>query len=166
MILIPVFIYPISLLLSRKAVKEKRWVLAFVLYLVAVQTIPAWISGVDRAAECYFQEEETSERTDTEGKVVKYVVSNSSENERIIVLGNWNIIYVLSKRLPASMYSYQMPIINNDNKIQAKFYEELKLNNPKIVIVSQEIEGAEQFLADNKYTCTKEIDGIKIYMQN
>lgn len=166
MVLVPMLVYPISLLLSKADIKEKNGYLFFVLYIMLAQVTPAWISGVNKAAEYYFQEDITSARVDTTGKVVEYVVSNSEENEKIIVWGNWDIIYALSKRLPASKYSYQFPIGKVDNRILADFFDELKENFPKIIVISSDLGDMEQFLVENNYICTADIDGVAIYMQN
>lgn len=88
MILVPVLIYPISMLLSKKVIKEKHWILAFMLCMVITYTIPSWISGLNKMAEYCFQEEKTKTRSDTTGKIVQYVVTNSDENDKIIVWGN------------------------------------------------------------------------------
>lgn len=163
MILVPVLIYPISMLLSKKVIKEKHWILAFMLCMVITYTIPSWIFGLNKMAEYCFQEEKTKTRSDTTGKIVQYVVTNSDENDKIIVWGNWNIVYVLSKRLPASKYSYQFPIGKVDRQILIEFFEELEITLPKFVIIAEEIGDMEKFLNNNNYFCANEIDGRKIY---
>lgn len=57
------------------------------------------------------------------------------EDEKISIFGNWNIIYVLSKREPASKYSYLYPIADVDKGIMREYIEDLENAPPKLIIV-------------------------------
>lgn len=90
---------------------------------------------------------------------------NSDANDKIIVWGNWNIIYVQSDRLPASKYSYQFPVGNIDENIIKDFYNEINETVPKMVIIPQgsELGTMENFLNEHNYTNVYEIDGAVIF---
>lgn len=68
-------------------------------------------------------------------KVCSYIVSNTSEEETISVYGNWNVIYVLSQRVSASKYSYQVPIGQVMPSIMDEYFNELEEKMPKIIII-------------------------------
>lgn len=167
MILIPMLVYPFAALLSKETLHEKPWILTFVMYFFVIQGIPVWIKGVNTMAEYCLMENKTRERTDLVGKVCTFITENSNENDRIIVCGNWNVIYVNSQRLPASKYSYQLPIGDVDKRIMNEFFEEINNTNPPLVVIAKnvEIENLEDFLNENNYICSYEIDGVMVYMQ-
>ena len=73
---------------------------------------------------------------------------------------------MLSKRLPASKYSYQFPIGKVDRQILIEFFEELEITLPKFVIIAEEIGDMEKFLNNNNYFCANEIDGRKGYIKD
>lgn len=165
MVLVPALVYPFSLLLSKETIREETWILAFVLYFSVSRVIPVWIGGIDKTAEYLLMENRTRERTDAVGQVCTYITTNTNIDEKIIVWGNWNIIYVESERLPASKYSYQLPIGNVDETIMTEFFGELSETLPRIVVISQDerIEEILGFLNEHQYACTFEVDGFAVY---
>lgn len=167
MVMVPVLVYPFSLLMSRETIKKKTWITAFVLYLAVAKVIPTWIEGINRGMGYWLSENKTRERTDTVGKICTYIKDNSDEEDRIIVWGNWNIIYVQSERLPASKYSYQVPIGSIDKTILIDFYEEIEETMPKIVVVANDYEHSdmESFLDRHGYFCTYKVNSYSVYMQ-
>lgn len=167
MVLVPMLVYPFSLLLSRETMKERRWLLAFVFYLAVAQVIPAWMGGINQTAEYWLTENKTRERTDTIGQICTYIKENTGKSDRIIVWGNWNIIYVQSERLPASKYSYQAPVGSVDKTILTDFFEELNQTMPEMVVVPKggKLGRMESFLDKNGYACVFEIDGAVVYRQ-
>lgn len=168
MVLVPMLVYPFSLLLSGESVKERTWLLAFVLYLAVAQVIPTWIGGIDKTAEYLLAENKTRERTDAVGQICTYIKKNSDKDDRIVVWGNWNIIYVQSERLPASKYSYQAPIGSIDERIIIDFFEEINETKPRMIVVpnGRKLGSMEGFLEGNGYECVYEIDGATVYIQS
>lgn len=167
MVLIPMFVYPFSMLLSKEMISKNSWVLAFVMYLSVSQVIPSWIGGVNHVAEYYFMENKTRERNDAIGKVCSFIKENTKEDDRIIVWGNLNIIYVQSQRLPASKYSYQAPIGSIDEEIMTEFFEEINETIPRIVVaLAGDLGEMGNFLSSHQYMCVYETDGITLYMQD
>lgn len=168
MVFVPMLVYPFSTLLSKQFVKKKPWIYAIVICFSVELVIPTWIGGVNRVAEYGLSENKTRARTDTVGKVCDYVKRSSDRDDKIIVWGNWNIIYVLSQRLPASKYSYQSPIDNVDGKIISDFFEEIRDTAPKFIIIQKgnQLGRMKSFINENGYVCTSEIDGVAVYMQD
>lgn len=164
MILIPVLSYPVAILLDA-AERNAKGTSAIVIYFVAVFALPSWLGGLDRAMECYAEREEV-ERTDTIGNVVNLVENITDENDRIAVWGNWNIIYVLSHRKPASRYSYLFPIADIDEDIYIEYFEELEENIPKCIIIQPDTDlgRMEEFLYRHpEYQRAGMIDNAIIY---
>ena len=168
MVLVPIFIYPFSMLMSRENMKQRSWILAFCLYLAVVQVIPTWIGGANKTMGYLLNENKTRERTDTVGKVCAYIKENSDEEDRIIVWGNWNIIYIQGERLPASRYSYQSTIGRVDKMLLTDFFEEINKTMPWMIVIPKghELGDMGSFIDRNGYICMCDIDGVAIYMQS
>lgn len=167
MVLVPVLAYPFSLLLAEETTGERAWVWAFVFYFSVAEVLPVWIGGMNKTAEYALAEDMTRERTDAVGQVCTFITANTDEDDRIIVWGNRNIIYVESERLPASKYSYQMPIGEVDGSILAEFFAEINETIPRIVVVSEinEFEEMDDFLIEHQYTYMFGADEFVVYIQ-
>ncbi len=167
MVLVPVLTYPFSMLLSDEAIKKKSWILAFVFYFSVAKVIPVWIDGIDRTAKYALAEDKTREGTGTIGRICAYITASTDKDDRIIVWGNWNIIYVESERLPASKYSYQNPIGMVNESIMTEFFSEINETPPRAVVVSEqdELGALEDFIIEHQYTSTHKVDGYIVYMQ-
>ena len=76
-----------------------------------------------------------------------------SEDEPISVYGNWNIIYVLSKRPHATRYSYQFPIGQVMPSIMDEYMSQLKEEHPKAIVVApgKYDDNISKFLDENSY---------------
>lgn len=166
MVLVPMLVYPFSVFLSEQIIKERLWILAFMMYLLVSQVAPTWIGGLNKVAEYCLMENKTEGRNDTVGKVCAFIVENTNEDDRIIVWENWNIIYVQSQRLPASKYSYQSPIGNIDKRIMKDFFEELTSSIPELIVIPKDrtLDEMEILLNEHHYVCVYEIDGVTVYM--
>lgn len=75
------------------------------------------------------------------------------EDEPISVYGNWNIIYVLSKRPHATRYSYQFPIGQVMPSIMDEYMSQLKEERPEAIVVAPEKydDNISKFLDENSY---------------
>lgn len=81
------------------------------------------------------------------------IKENTSADEKISVYGNYDILYVVSGREHATKYSYQIPIGNVYKGIQEEYFEQLREEKPKLIIVqkgrlSDEIQS---FIEENCY---------------
>ncbi len=85
------------------------------------------------------------------------IEENTSADEKIIVFGNENIVYLKSRRLAASKYSYQMPIVNIEPKIMSDFFNEIESALPKVAVIDKKYKGYDfvekvnRFLQENGY---------------
>ncbi len=139
MTIIPLLTYPLSVMcfIFEKEIKAKRELASMMLMFISVMTIVLpWLNGVERTIQCFDSRNENkiSEMTNS---VIDFVYNNTTENEKISVFGNWNIIYVLTQREPASVYSYQLPIANVDSTIMIQYINDLKEEIPKLLIVQE-----------------------------
>lgn len=101
-------------------------------------------------------------------KICTYIEKNTEPDDKIIVWGNWNIIYVESGRLPASKYSYQFPIIRIDEIAAVEFFNDINETRPKVVVLpkGRELEEMGDFLNMYEYLCVYQSAGNSIYMMN
>ena len=166
MVLIPILIYPFSILSSEIETAKHPVPICIALWLSVSLCIPAWFHGADDMAFRY--KARTNEyRGDAVGNVVSCVKGATEEDEQIIVWGNWNIIYALSERLPASVYSYQDPIFDADPAIPMAFFDELQKNLPKLIVIQpdQQLGQMGEFIDKNGYDLLGEFQGAMIYIQ-
>lgn len=153
MILIPVYIYPIGFLLGQcdKAMQKERIASVFViLYLSVSLMLPVWLDGISHMIENYDTRDQ-EKRSEAVTSIVNYIVSNTEEDDKITVYGNWDIIYVLSQRLPASRYSYQSPIGQIDPTRMEEYLAEITSAQPELIVLRQEDEEILSFIANNNY---------------
>ncbi len=78
---------------------------------------------------------------------------NTTDDERISVYGNGDIIYLVSNRLHATRYSYQFPIGEIAPDIMDEYFEEMENELPSIVVIweRQADERIEDFLSEHNY---------------
>lgn len=136
MILIPMFIYPLAKTSDCMLNKEKSagtlTVFAILLLLVI---FPSWRNNIDNAANAMHSPNKAVAMSSETRELIEVIQENTSEEEKIQVIGNYNFIYVLSERLAASRYSYQVPIAGVDEGIRKEFFEDMKHYRPKMVVV-------------------------------
>lgn len=174
-ILLPTLCYPfarIGHLVERRAQENEDPVHLFVIgYLLVVLALPVWINAVDYAIQ-RLDVVKGVQHSPLTTQVISIINDNTTDNDKISVYGNWDIIYVLSQRQSASMYSYQYPIGQVDNQILDKYFEELQVAHPKVVVIQAERMDSrmEEFLADYNYQLVwfdnAIDDGAKIYCSN
>ena len=69
--------------------------------------------------------------------IADVIKANTDENDKITVLGNCDIIYLLSERKSASVYSYQIPIADIDTKIKEKYISDVEKLDAKIIVIDR-----------------------------
>ncbi|MBR5179711.1 MAG: hypothetical protein IKW90_13055 [Lachnospiraceae bacterium] len=98
-------------------------------------------------------------------EIAEIVKENSDEDDKIIVLGTNDLVYLLSDRMASSKYSYQLPIITIDSSKKEEFIEEMKKLDTELIIshpdsrVKAVIEG---IVSDN-YNLIDTVNEIAIY---
>ncbi len=160
MALIPIACYPISLLLGN--IKEKACLLGHWSGCMAKLTVcvlaGAWFvwSAMPfiQSLPAYYYQFQAKKMDPAVQDVVDKVRSLTRDTDRISVYGNWDIIYVLSRRMHATRYSYQFPIANVLPGIWDEYFAGLKEELPKVIVVQRTHydSNIQQFLLQNGYS--------------
>lgn len=157
MVLIPITVFPIASFFGIiKDIKNKKVynVLSIVLIVYSIYGIifPNWISTVQTLPKRYFERNENKITTDVLN-ISDIIKNKTNENDKISVYGNWDIIYVISNRIHATKYSYQFPIGIVSPTIMDDYFEQLKEEMPKIIVVESGYynETMKNFLDTNNY---------------
>ena len=161
MVLIPVVSYPLSLLFGEiekfsKKANKSVCAIVFYTYLACMLFLPYWLLT---AAKYMPTISEAGGRREIENNgvlcsVIKCVEENTDVDEKISVYGNWDIVYVLTKRTHATQYSY-LPAVNDAGDIFEKdYFEQLRQEQPRIIVVQKNNynDSILNFLNENKYT--------------
>lgn len=163
MILVPAIAFPVASLFGL-AVKEsngKALGLFLVLYLVGSVSLPKWFGSAGDLVNKYADRAQ-NHHSDMVRGVCELVDENTTEDERISVYGNGDIVYLVSNRLHATRYSYQFPIGEIAPDIMDEYYEELEEELPPVIVIwqMQADERIESFLYGHNYM---EISGSQPY---
>lgn len=164
MVLIPVLCYPfarVGKLIEKQRISRPKLCALGGVFLVVLSCI-ILLSSVRNVVKKDFAKSELTT------KVVSIVEDNTVPDDKISVYGNWNIIYILSDRLSASQYSYQFPIGAVNPDIFDVYFEELREENPKIIVTTGNRfdKRMETFLYENDYHLLwseESADGVLIY---
>lgn len=141
MILIPAVVFPVAacLELIARDVKDagKPAAVLVVFFLLSVLVLPDWLEQLGGAGTLYANRQENHHSQEVIA-VCDFIASHTEEDDLISVYGNWDIIYVLSKRDSVSKYSYQYPIGGIQPSIMDEYFRELEEGMPKVVVVQYE----------------------------
>lgn len=154
MIMIPMITFPIASLYSILEVGKDGKALALVvsLYFICVIVMPNWLDLSSTVISTYEKRYENNHsRVVTE--VCEIVDSLTTPEDRISVYGNWDVIYVLTNRLHATKYSYQIPIGTVSKEIMEDYLQQLRDELPKLIIVQDDYydDNIGGFLKENSY---------------
>lgn len=137
MVLVPVVVLPLAFVLEELelyAKRNKAGILVSVVSSVLLVTYCApYLTNIvksyssARANDAVTIEPETT--------IVNVIQTYTEDNDAISVYGNYDRIYVLSKRQHATRYSYQYPIGDIDEDIIDDYFESLAIEQPKIIVV-------------------------------
>ncbi|CCY46297.1 pMT family glycosyltransferase 4-amino-4-deoxy-L-arabinose transferase [Firmicutes bacterium CAG:822] len=155
MTLLPMLIYPISLLFDYlKEIKlNSGFMTILTVILITIFVAPTWSKLLfNSIVDIFDKEKPYSNRT------IEYIKANTDEDDTISVWGNSNSIYNFTNRKSASKYSYQFSIITLSEKIEKEYFDDLKKNKPKIIVDGQSLEEYPdlakkwpKFLKENNY---------------
>ncbi len=81
-----------------------------------------------------------------EDEVVAYLKNETSEDDNVLILGNYCVYYLQSDRFSQNRFFFQTPIINNSDRVYQEFLEELAEDMPDVIIL---IEKKEEILAED-----------------
>lgn len=140
LVLIPVCIYPLSLLyeiiekIDNKDMSKILFVLLSMFFLSNF-VISDCIDTIIRIPELY-----ESRNFDNDSYVEKMIsdqikIYAPNYGESISVYGNWDYIYVKNKKIHATKYSYQFPIGKVKKEIFDEYFEQLKNEKPHVIVI-------------------------------
>ena len=165
MTLLPALIYPYSLMAKKfmKADWKKK-----IPYLAVMGCLFVGVVLINWRIMCIYTYWDITHQNVAEDKnmreVVTYIKEHTTEEEKISVYGNRDVIYNLSGRLSVSKYSYQTPIGIINPEIMEEYYDDLKKQKPKLVIIArQSDEGIDSFLWENHYEFVVSYDAYQVY---
>lgn len=170
MTLVPVIPYPIALILSKteRPEREKERQLQTLLTCFACAIIIPYGIYVALGIPGYYAQRNNDNHDELTKTVVQIVEENTTEDDKISVYGNWDIIYVLSGRRHATRFSYQLPIGTVAPTLMNEYLQELREELPPLVVISEESQNdaLEQLLDENDYQLIWQDsteDGARIY---
>ncbi|MBR4071249.1 MAG: hypothetical protein IKK26_01680, partial [Clostridia bacterium] len=105
-----------------------------VICLMAYMVLPTWQTLFDNAVASH-KDYGLDKTNTTVAAISSWIQENTSPDDKIIVCGNWNVIYNESERFAASQYSYQTPICIISEEMEKEFYEELNENKPAAIVL-------------------------------
>lgn len=137
MILLPVFIYPLSRVCAAWNQNENTKGLELLLAIVLViMNFEVWKGNCDNIVSALRDSHETLDISEGVETALQVIDVNTTPEDRILVIGNWDFYYVASHRMASTKYSYQIPIAGIDEAIKEEFQNDLVHQAPKIVIVT------------------------------
>jgi hypothetical protein len=106
-----------------------------------------------------------------EKEVAGIIQTLTSKDEKISVVGNDNVFYLLSNRKSATKYSYQYPIALIAPEIRKQYVEEIGNLNAKVIIIppnNRVLSSVDEIMGiiHTKYTIISILHGYKIYLLN
>ena len=145
LILIPAFAYPFSLLgnqldfhLASNSSERRNYAASLItLYFVVILALPLWITALPLPFEQFPNRNKTSFGA-AETRTARVIQENTSPDDRILVVGNWDVIYLLSNRFCSSVQSFQSPLHSISPELKSRFWEEMKDAVPPSIVVYNE----------------------------
>ena len=160
MIMIPMYIYPISILFKNLIddMKKNEIVsLVIIIYLLVSFGIPNYLDSINKAFLDYANRNNNT-ALDEYKPITNIILKNSKKGDKITVTGIYNIYYNLTNRYSASKYSYVSSDIlytkEKPNDRYNEFYKDLEKNKPKLIITKNDYfdkEGINKFVKENNY---------------
>lgn len=157
MVLVPVVTFPVTILYEiSKSDKEGSRInvihLIITMYILSEIILPNWVELIETIPIVYEQRNE-NKISNTVMEISQIIEQKSEEDDKISVYGNWNIIYVISKRKHASKYSYQFPIGIVQPNIMEEYIQELEEETPKIIVIEsgKKDDNIMNFINNNNY---------------
>lgn len=84
-------------------------------------------------------------------EMIDIIKTESREEDKITVLGNWGYIYLASDRESATRYTYAKPIIYLDRTIYDDYFNELDKEVPRIIVLEFNNDEIKEFLNKHSY---------------
>ena len=161
MILVPMYVYPLALVFGQIELiceKHGNMIVAslIAIYFIISIIMPSWNETIQDFPGLLLQEMRNSNQLmlpDNVRTICDYIINNTSEDDKISVYGNWDIIYVITNRCHATTYSYQLPIGRVKPEIMEDYFDQLARELPPVIVVQSEKldERMQDFLEVNNY---------------
>lgn len=172
MLIIPMLIYPYSILFKHLELKEMKKMKFYVIgYFLLIMIFPTWNNFLKDTLININKTEEMQIASDySKDKLIEYIKSKTNEGDEIAVFGNSNAIYNFTKTKSASKYSYTTPIIKVDKDIEEEYFKDLEEKLPKLIVWGSDKQVYErqyirmqQFLESNDYYMCSEVNNFEVY---
>lgn len=154
MILVPAVAFPVAALFELAASEKnnKTLTLFMILYFAGVMALPKWSVTAGDLMNKY-ADRSVDHHSDMVKGVCELIDENTTDDERISVYGNGDIVYLVSNRLHATRYSYQFPIGEIAPDIMDEYFEEMENELPPIIVIweRQADERMENFIYEHNY---------------
>ena len=158
--LIASIVYPISLMfglceeLEKKNKSNEIISLIVLIYLLATIVVPDWLALMQASPHMVNKDKQEIITSDEAFAIRDVVQRNSSKDDKISVFGNWDFIYLYTQRHHATKYSYQFPIGEVNSDIFDEYFDQLKKELPKIIVIqyTRLSNRMDAFLAQNNYS--------------
>jgi hypothetical protein len=135
MVLIPIGAQSFSQLVHLYQDKHIEIVFLFLSFFLVSSAFPFLLKSVENAVSQY-TERNKNHFDPVISNIANVIKEKTEENERIIVVGNWDIIYNMSNRFAASIYSYQNAPCTIHEERKKEFFDEIEAHPPKIVVIA------------------------------
>ena len=133
-ILIPTFIYPITLLFKQldKILLEKNFNKKEIITVILIFIISMNINEFNKYIG-YFKRSTLQNYPDK--YIEEIILNNSTSKDNVLIYGNKAILYLKTNRYTKLKYPYQEPITNIDNELLNEFKKEFYKNKPQLIVV-------------------------------
>lgn len=151
MILVPAVVYPLAYICSKIDETKRDYVLAAICaFLILYITYPD-IKEASSFLLNIYQNRNNDNVGAYHRTIAEYITANTTEDETISVYGNYAYAYILSERKPATKYLYQFPIGQVDPNILDEYFEQLKVEMPRVIVVRHWDDRISEFVENNGY---------------
>lgn len=143
MVLVPSVVYPFSLFfgvldsVEQKTIR-KSLIMVVSLYLFSSLIIPDWNNIIAGIPGMYNARHENEIDSDWDMNCILHIINEYTDPDQTIsVYGNYDLVYVLSKRKHATRYSYQYPIGSVKVELIEEYYAQLQEELPVAIVVTE-----------------------------
>lgn len=135
MIFIPALIYPFSCIFKLIDNYENELLRLFVYsYIGIIIVLPIWGNILKTIPARYYNRNTTYTEPYIQ-EVSNIITKNTNKKDRISAYGNIDVLYLKTRRLHATKYSYQFPISEVSNQIKNEYFKQLSEELPKLIII-------------------------------
>ncbi len=137
MILVPAVAFPIASFLDDCVLRAegKGLPVCLAMYFLVPVAQPDWMSAAGRVISTYENRGE-EHRGGLVLEVCRIVGEHTEKDDKISVYGNRDIIYILSSRMHATRYSYQIPVGNIMPELMDDYFRQLGEEQPPVILTA------------------------------